>query len=116
MANTKSVDVLAGEEPRLMFEPKGMHPAVPAATRTSGVGPFKRLVLRGATVIDGTGAPPSGPVDIVVENGRITELKNVGTPLKAINPANRPAAGSRGFSCRHASRSVTADKRAHRPA
>ena len=99
MADTKGVDVLAGEEARLMFEPKGMHPAVPASTRTSGVGPFKRLVLRGATVIDGTGAPPSGPVDLVVENGRITELKNVGTPLKAINPANRPAPGDHEIDC-----------------
>ncbi len=99
MADIKAVDVLAGEEPRLMFEPKGMHPAVPATVRTSGVGPFNRLVLRGATVIDGTGAPPSGPVDIVVENGRITELKNVGTPIKPINPANRPAAGDHEIDC-----------------
>ena len=51
MADTKGVDVLAGEEARLMFEPKGMHPAVPATTRTSGVGPFKRLVLRGAIIL-----------------------------------------------------------------
>jgi hypothetical protein len=30
-------------------------------------GPYQRLVVRGATMIDGTGAPPRGPVDIVVE-------------------------------------------------
>ena len=26
-----------------------------------GEGPFERLVIRGVTVIDGTGAPPRGP-------------------------------------------------------
>jgi hypothetical protein len=35
-----------------------------------GLGPYKRLVVRGATLIDGTGAPPVGPVDIVIENDR----------------------------------------------
>lgn len=90
----------AGEEiTKLLFEPKGMTPAIPATSRDRGIGPFKRLVLRGATVIDGTGAPPSGPVDIVVEGGRITELKIVGSPNKAINPANRPAAGDHEIDC-----------------
>ena len=32
-----------------------------------GEGPFDRLVIRGVTVIDGTGAPPRGPMDIVVQ-------------------------------------------------
>ncbi len=32
-----------------------------------GDGPFERLIIRGATVIDGTGAPPAGPTDIVIE-------------------------------------------------
>ena len=31
-----------------------------------GDGPHERLILRGATIIDGTGAPPMGPVDIVI--------------------------------------------------
>ena len=31
-----------------------------------GEGPFQRLIVRGATVVDGTGAPPVGPVDIVM--------------------------------------------------
>ena len=37
-----------------------------------GEGPFDRLIIRNATVIDGTGAPPRGPVDVVVEGNRIT--------------------------------------------
>jgi imidazolonepropionase len=76
----------------------GQPPIVPARQRDRGVGPFKRLVLRGATVIDGTGAPPIGPTDIVVENNRITLLKKVTGNLA--NAANRPAAGDHEIDCR----------------
>lgn len=55
-----------------------------------GQGPFKRLIIRGATVIDGTGAPPNGPVDIVVEGNRIKEVRTVGYPKVAIDPEDRP--------------------------
>lgn len=63
----------------------------PVAPRDEGDGPFDRLILRGAYLIDGTGAPAQGPVDIVVEDDRIVEIKVVGAPKLAINPANRPA-------------------------
>ncbi len=36
----------------------------------------QRLLIRNATVIDGTGAPARGPVDIVVEGGVITNIVN----------------------------------------
>ncbi|MDH3255652.1 MAG: hypothetical protein OEM62_11715, partial [Acidobacteriota bacterium] len=36
-----------------------------APDRLQGDGPYERLILRGGTLIDGTGAPPLGPVDIV---------------------------------------------------
>ncbi len=43
------------------------------------------LVLRGVLVIDGTGAPPYGPVDITIENGEITNIRTkelgAGIPL-----------------------------------
>ena len=58
-----------------------------------GEGPFERLVIRGATMIDGAGAPPMGPVDIVVENNRIKEFRSVGYPKVAIKEPNRPAKG-----------------------
>ena len=35
--------------------------------RTEGGGTYERLVIRGGYIIDGTGAPPYGPADIVVE-------------------------------------------------
>ena len=33
-----------------------------------------RLVIRGATLVDGTGAPARGPVDVVVENDTIADI------------------------------------------
>ena len=51
-----------------------------APPRTEGEGPFPHLILRGAILIDGTGAPPSGPVDIVIEKNRIVKIVNVGVP------------------------------------
>ena len=69
---------------------------VSAPERTQGQGPYSRLILRGATLIDGTGAPPRGPVDIVVENNRIVEIVNVGVPGVPIEPARRPATGPGG--------------------
>ena len=83
----------AGEEFAEMFAAGGLPSVEPAVSRQRGRGPFKRLVLRGATIIDGTGAPPWGPADVVVEGGRISVLKRVGTPGLPIEPARRPAAG-----------------------
>jgi imidazolonepropionase-like amidohydrolase len=55
-----------------------------------GDGPHQRLILRGATVIDGTGAPPRGPVDIVIEGDRIRSIESVGYPFVPINSDSRP--------------------------
>ena len=55
-----------------------------------GDGPHQRLILRGATVIDGTGAPPQGPMDIVIEGDRIVEIRSVGFPKVPINESRRP--------------------------
>ena len=57
-----------------------------------GRGPFKRLILRGLTLINSTGAPPYGPVDIVIEGNRIAEIKMVGYPGVAIEEKSRPKA------------------------
>jgi len=70
---------------------------IPAPDRKAGEGegPFDRLVIRGITVIDGTGAPPQGPVDVVVQGNRITEVKSVGFPLAPIDAKLRPAKGTK---------------------
>jgi hypothetical protein len=64
----------------------------PAPPRAEGLGPWKRLILRGATLVDGTGAPPVGPVDIVVEGNRIRSIRSVGVPGVPIDAAKRPKA------------------------
>ncbi len=61
-----------------------------APNRSEGEGPWNRLVIRGATLIDGTGAPPIGPMDIVIEGDRITSIRSVGYPGVPINDARRP--------------------------
>lgn len=47
---------------------------VPDRTAQEGVGPFGRMLIRGATLIDGSGAPPEGPVDIVIAGNRIEAI------------------------------------------
>ena len=62
----------------------------PAPNQSEGDGPHKRLIIRGGTLIDGTGAPPRGPVDIVVEGNKITRVASVGTPFIEIDEESRP--------------------------
>ena len=64
----------------------------PSPARTEGEGPFNKLIIRGVMMISGTGAPPVGPVDVVVEQNKIVAIKNVGYPGLPIDPARRPAA------------------------
>ena len=47
---------------------------IPNANGQEQAGPYASLVIRGATVIDGSGAPAFGPVDIFVEGNRITRV------------------------------------------
>lgn len=63
-----------------------------APARAEGDGPFNRLIIRGVTLINGNGAPPTGPVDIVVEKNIIKGIHNVGYPGVPINEARRPKA------------------------
>jgi hypothetical protein len=84
-----SIPLLVSGPARAEEEERGIPPAPP---RAEGEGPWKRLILRGATLIDGTGAPPVGPVDIVVEGNRIRDIKSVGAPGVAIDASKRPKA------------------------
>ena len=60
------------------------------AQNTLAEGPFKQLILRGVTLINGNGAPARGPVDIVIEGDKITDVKVVGNPGITTDPNNRP--------------------------
>ncbi|RBP48491.1 amidohydrolase family protein [Arenicella xantha] len=62
--------------------------------RQHGEGQYDQLIIRGAFLIDGTGAPATGPVDVVVERDRIVEVRTVGTPGIPIKADYRPAAAS----------------------
>jgi len=73
----------------------GPVPAAPPRPQGEGEGPYRRLVIRGAIVVDGTGAPPFGPVDVVIEGDRITAVRPVGAPGVPIRPERRPEAGER---------------------
>ena len=66
---------------------------VPGSNRSEGGGPYKRMVIRGATLINGTGSPPIGPVDIVIQDNRITDVRSVGYPGVPINEKRRPKKG-----------------------
>ena len=68
-----------------------------APPRAEGDGPFPHFIIRGVTLINGNCAPPIGPVDIVVENDRIVEVKNVGYPGVPIDSTNRPKLKDGGY-------------------
>jgi len=63
-----------------------------APERSRGEGPFDRLIIRGVIMVDGTGSPPLGPVDIVVEENKIASIQSLGTPGMPINENRRPQA------------------------
>jgi imidazolonepropionase-like amidohydrolase len=46
----------------------------------NSIGPYNQLILRGATLINGNGSPPIGPVDIEINNNIITRVQTVGYP------------------------------------
>lgn len=76
--------------PPLTAQEEERETITPAPPRVEGEGPFSRLILRGGTLIDGTGAPPRGPVDIVIENNRIQRIHSVGVPGMPIATEKRP--------------------------
>lgn len=74
----------------IAFQLRGQDGIKKAPEIKEGDGPYSQLIIRGVTLINGTGAPPIGPMDIVVKQNRIVEIKNVGNPGMPINPDRRP--------------------------
>jgi len=72
--------------------PAGREEISPAPSRRpdEGRGPFKTLVIRGVMLIDGTGAPPQGPMDVVVQGNRISAVRSAGTPGLAMRTNRQP--------------------------
>ena len=68
----------------------------PAPDRgNEGGGPYERLIIRGATLIDGDGGMPRGPVDIVIEGNTIEAVESVGAPKTEIDEEGRPEGATR---------------------
>lgn len=66
-----------------------------------GEGPTQ-LIIRGVTLINGTGAPPVGPVDIVVKRNGIVNSVSIGLPTPGMaSEGNRPKleAGGKELNC-----------------
>ncbi len=68
-----------------------------APARTRGDGPYETMIIRGATLINGNGAPPIGPVDIVIEGNRIKSVQVVGYPGVEIDEEGRPKFEGKGI-------------------
>jgi imidazolonepropionase-like amidohydrolase len=56
-------------------------PALAPARGTESEGPFDRLIIKNAYVIEGAGAPTRGPVTIEVEQDRIVAISGGSTPV-----------------------------------
>ena len=67
-----------------------------APEKKEGSGPYTQLIIRGVTLVNGTGAPLLGPVDIVIEKNRIVQISVLGSPGSVIDPAKRPQLKSGG--------------------
>ena len=65
-------------------------PVPEAPVVNEGDGPHNQLIIRGCILINGAGAPPQGPVDIVVENNKIVKIQTVGYPGVPIDSSKRP--------------------------
>ena len=87
-----SVEAQRTTQPAPAQRREGNLAAAPNRRPDEGKGPYKTMVIRGVMLIDGTGAPPQGPVDITVEGNRIASIRSAGTAgLPA--PANSPPQG-----------------------
>jgi imidazolonepropionase-like amidohydrolase len=68
-----------GEEMITKVYSLGVAPAkVAPLSGDEAAGPYKRLIIKNANIIDGTGAPAQGPVTIVIEEDRIVRLDGYG--------------------------------------
>ena len=80
IALSLSFIVLAAQAPQGQGRGGGGDTPAPARKAGEGEGPFKKLVIRAVTIIDGTGGPPMSPMDIVIEGNKITQIRQAGWP------------------------------------
>jgi imidazolonepropionase-like amidohydrolase len=66
--------VLPGEEGATRAIRSGIQIPAQAPNRARGVGPFDTLIIKDVMLISGEGAPPRGPVSIVIKNDMIESI------------------------------------------
>jgi imidazolonepropionase-like amidohydrolase len=88
-AGAGRVSVSAEQVPAVQAQQRESLLGAPDRRPGEGLGPFKTLAIRGVMLIDGTGAPPQGPMDIIVSGNRITAVRAAGTPGLPVRQ-NRP--------------------------
>ncbi len=69
--------VLPGEESAARTIRNGIAIPEQAPMRSEGQGPFDRLIIKDVMLINGEGAPPRGPVSIVIAGDRIESIVTV---------------------------------------
>lgn len=67
-------EVLPGEERAVSTIRSGIAIPAPSPARTRGEGPFNTLIIKDVMLINGEGAPPRGPVSIVISGDRIESI------------------------------------------
>ncbi len=72
-----------------------------ASQSAQGDGPHSQLIIRGVMLVNGNGAPPQGPIDIVVEKNIIKKIQVVGYDGVPIDESKRPIlkAGGKELDC-----------------
>ena len=67
--------IIPGEEGAARAIRNGIAIPDPAPDRTRGEGPFKQLLVTNVMLISGEGAPPRGPMTIIIEGDRIAAIQ-----------------------------------------
>lgn len=84
-----SQTVEPGEEVITTILNLGVDPPTNAPARgAESEGPFSKLVIKGVFMLDGTGAPVQGLVDITIEQDRIVKISGTGTDAFHLNKAD----------------------------
>ena len=66
--------ILPGEESAIRAVRDGIQIPAQAPNRGRGTGPFETLIIKDVMLISGEGAPPRGPVSIVIKNDLIESI------------------------------------------
>ncbi len=89
---TNAIDIQPGEEAKMVTLTKGSSlytspTMIPKAERR----PYEQVIIRNISLIDGTGSPAYGPVDIIIENDRIAAIQaaHAGAGVPALNNFSR---------------------------